>query len=185
MKPVERSELLDYVTYGEQRDAIRGSALRAKSVRRVLVGEHFTFLFENRETVLYQVQEMTRIEHIVKEEEIQHELDTYNELIHPAGTVGCTLMVGIDDEQLRDQKLQEWMGLNEHIYAKLPDGSLVRPTWDPRQVGDTRLSSVQYLSFALGPEAPVAIGIETPGIEAETQLSDAQRDALLADLCAD
>jgi len=184
VKPVERSELLDYVTYGEQRDAIRGSALRAKSVRRVLVGEHFTFLFENRETVLYQVQEMTRIEHIVKEEEIQHELDTYNELIHPAGTVGCTLMVGIDDEQLRDQKLQEWMGLNEHIYAKLPDGSLVRPTWDPRQVGDTRLSSVQYLSFALGPEAPVAIGIEMPGIEAETQLSDAQRAALLADLSA-
>ena len=184
MKPVERSELLDYVTYGEQRDAIRGSALRAKSVRRVLVGEHFTFLFENRETVLYQVQEMTRIEHIVKEEEIQHELDTYNELIHPAGTVGCTLMVGIDDEQLRDQKLQEWMGLNEHIYAKLPDGSLVRPTWDPRQVGETRLSSVQYLSFPLGPEPPLAIGIEMPGIEAETQLSDVQRAALRADLTA-
>jgi hypothetical protein len=182
---VERSEILDYVTYGEQREAIRASALRAKSVRRVLVGEYFTFLFENRETVLYQVQEMMRIEHIVKEDDIQHELDTYNELIHPAGTVGCTLLVGIDDEQLRDQKLHEWMGLNEHIYAKLPDGSFARPTWDPRQVGDTRLSSVQYLSFALGPEAPVAIGIEMPGIEAETQLSAAQRDALLGDLCAD
>jgi hypothetical protein len=182
---VERSEILDYVTYGEQREAIRASALRAKSVRRVLVGEYFTFLFENRETVLYQVQEMMRIEHIVKEDDIQHELDTYNELIHPAGTVGCTLLVGIDDEQLRDQKLHEWMGLNEHIYAKLPDGSFARPTWDPRQVGDTRLSSVQYLSFALGPEAPVAIGIEMPGIEAETQLSEAQRDALLGDLCAD
>jgi hypothetical protein len=185
VKRVERSEILDYVTYGEQREAIRDSALRAKSVRRVLVGEYFTFLFENRETVLYQVQEMMRIERIVKEDDIQHELDTYNELIHPAGTVGCTLLVGIDDEQLRDQKLHEWMGLNDHIYAKLPDGSLTRPTWDPRQVGDTRLSSVQYLSFALGPEAPVAIGIEMPGIGAETQLSEAQRDALLGDLCAD
>jgi hypothetical protein len=184
VKRVQRSELLDYVTYGEQREAIRASALRAKSVRRILVGECFTFLFENHETVLYQVQEMMRIEHIVKEDDIQHELDTYNELIHPAGTIGCTLLVGIDDEELRDQKLREWMGLNEHIYAKLPDGSVVRPTWDPRQVGDTRLSSVQYLSFALGPEAPVAIGIETPGIEAETQLSDAQRDALHADLSA-
>ena len=184
MKRVERSDILDYVTYGEQRDAIRGSALRAKSVRRVLVGEHFTFLFENRETVLYQVQEMMRIEHIVKEDDIRHELDTYNELIHPAGTVGCTLMVGIDDEEIRDQKLHAWMGLNDHIYAELPDGSLVRPTWDPRQVGDTRLSSVQYLSFALGPEAPVAIGIEMPGIDAKTQLSDAQQEALHADLSA-
>ena len=185
MKRVERSEILDYVTYGEQREAIRGSALRAKSVRRVLVGESFTFLFENRETVLYQVQEMMRIERIIKENDIQHELDTYNELIHPAGTVGCTLLVGIDDEVVRDQKLQEWMGLNDHIYAKLPDGSLTRPTWDPRQVGDTRLSSVQYLSFPLGPVTPVAIGIEVPGIEAETRLSDAQRDALRDDLGAD
>ncbi|MBW1905887.1 MAG: DUF3501 family protein, partial [Deltaproteobacteria bacterium] len=54
MKRVERSEILDYVTYGEQRGAIRDSALRAKSVRRILVGECFTFLFENHETVLYQ-----------------------------------------------------------------------------------------------------------------------------------
>jgi hypothetical protein len=184
VKRVQRSELLDYVTYGEQREAIRASALRAKSVRRVLVGEYFTFLFENHETVLYQVQEMMRIEHIVKEEDIQHELDTYNELIHPAGTIGCTLLVGIDDEELRDQKLREWMGLNEHIYARLPDGSVARPSWDRRQVGDTRLSSVQYLSCALGREAPVALGIGMPGIEAETELSEAQRDALHADLSA-
>lgn len=184
MKRIERSDLLDYVTYSERRDTIRASALRAKSVRRILVGEHFTFLFENRETVIYQVQEMMRIERIVKEEDIQHELDTYNELIHPAGTLGCTMLVGIDDEAVRDRKLQEWMGLNDHVYAKLPDGSLARPTWDPRQVGETRLSSVQYLSFRLGPEPPIAIGIETPGIDAETRLSDAQRGALRADLTA-
>ncbi len=185
MKPVERSEILDYVTYGEQRESIRGSALRAKSVRRILVGEYFTFLFENRDTVRYQVQEMMRIEHMVKADDIQHELDTYNELIHPAGTVGCTLLVGIDDEAERDVKLREWMGLNEHIYAKLQDGSLVRPTWDPPQVGDDRLSAVQYLSFAIGEEPPTAIGIGMPGIEAETELSDAQRDVLRHDLTAD
>ncbi|MGB5194955.1 MAG: DUF3501 family protein, partial [Polyangiales bacterium] len=72
MKPVERAEILDYVTYGEQRESIRAAALRAKSVRRILVGEHFTFLFENHETVRYQVQEMMRVEKIVKEDDIQH-----------------------------------------------------------------------------------------------------------------
>ena len=185
MKPVLRSELLDYVTYGEQREAIRASALRAKSVRRVLVGEHFTFLFENRETIRYQVQEMMRIERIVKEDDIQHELDTYNELLHPTGSLGCTLLVGIDDEAERDAKLRAWLGLNEHIYAKLPDGRLVAPTWDPRQVGEDRLSSVQYLAFELGSEAPIAIGIRMPGVEAETRLSDGQREALQSDLNAD
>ena len=185
MKPVQRSEILDYVSYGEQRERVRSAALRAKSVRRILVGEHFTFLFENRETVRYQVQEMMRIEHIVKEDDIQHELATYNELIHPEGTIGCTLMVGIDDEAERDVKLQAWLGLNDHIYAKLPDGTEVKPTWDPRQVGDTRLSSVQYLAFPIGAEAPLAIGITMPGIEAETMLSEAQRDALGKDLTED
>ena len=185
MKPVDRSELLDYVTYGEQREGIRASALRAKSVRRILVGEHFTFLFENHETVRYQVQEMMRIERIVKEDDIQHELDTYNELLHPKGSIGCTLLVGIDDEAERDVKLQAWLGLNEYIYAKLPDGSRVAPTWDPRQMGEDRLSSVQYLTFELGGEAPVAIGIGMQGIDAETTLSESQREALQSDLNAD
>jgi hypothetical protein len=182
VKPVDRSEILDYVTYSEQRDAIRSSALRAKSVRRILVGEHFTFLFENHETVRYQVQEMMRVEKIVKEDDIQHELDTYNELIHPKGTLGCTLLIGIDDEAERAVKLRDWLGLNEHIYAKMPDGSRITPDWDPRQVGDTRLSSVQYLSFTLGSEPPAAIGIGMEGAQAETGLSESQREALQTDL---
>lgn len=185
MKPIERSEILDYVTYGEERDRIRASALRAKSDRRILVGEHFSFLFENRETVRYQIQEMIRIERIVKEDDIQHEIDTYNELIHPAGTLGCTLLIGIDDEAERQEKLLAWVGLNDHIYAMLPDGTQVKPTWDPRQVGEKRVSSVQYLTFAFGPEPPVAIGIDMLSIEAETELSATQREALGQDLTAD
>lgn len=185
MKPVARSEILDYVTYSDQREKIRAVALRAKSVRRILVGEYFTFLFENRETVRYQVQEMMRVERIVKEDDIRHELATYNELIHPKGTIGCTLLIGIEDEADRDAKLRAWLGLNEHIYAKMPDGSVAKPTWDPRQVGEGRLSSVQYLVFALGEEPPVAIGIKMSPIEAETALSDGQREALRADLNAD
>lgn len=184
MRPVERSEILDYVTYTERRNEIRASALQAKSERRILVGEYFTFLFENHETVRYQVQEMMRVERIVKEAEIKHELDTYNELIHPAGTLGCTLLIGIDDEAERDEKLRSWLGLNDHIYAVMPDGSRRTPTWDPRQVGDERLSSVQYLSFELGAEAPTAIGVDLAGAEAETALSEAQRAALTADLTA-
>ena len=55
MKRVQRNEILDFVTYGEQRDAIRASAMKAKDARRIHLGEHLTFLFENHETVRYQV----------------------------------------------------------------------------------------------------------------------------------
>ena len=182
MKPIERSEILDFVTYGERRDALRASAMQAKDLRRFLVGDDFTFLFENRETVRYQIQEMMRVERIVKEAEIAHEITTYNELLGSGGSLGATFLIGIDDERERAEKLGAWLGLLDHIYALLADGTKVRPKWDPRQVGDTRLSSVQYLSFPLTGQAPVAIGVDMPGLELETRSSEAQRAALQADL---
>jgi hypothetical protein len=79
-------------------------------------------------------------------------------------------------------KLRAWLRLPEHLYAKLPDGSLVRPRYDRRQVGEDRLSSVQYLRFALGGVAPVAIGSDLAGCAGEALLAPEQRQALEKDL---
>lgn len=182
MRKIERSEIVDYETYADHRLETRPLAIEVKRVRRIHAGEHFTFLFENRETVRYQVQEMMRIERIVREPEIQHELDTYNELLHEGGTLGCTLFIEIDDPVERDQKLTAWKGLVAHVFATLPDGTRIRPTYDKRQVGEERLSSVQYLAFELGPKAPIAIGVDLSGAEAEATLTGEQRAALQADL---
>ena len=184
MKKVERSEVVDYVTYEERRDAVRDSAMRAKGERRVHVGPHLTFLFENHETILYQVQEMTRAERMVKEAEIVHEIETYNELLGGPGEVGCTLLVELDDPTARSEKLTKWLALPKHLYAKRADGTKAYAGYDERQVGETRVSSVQYLKFDVGPKAPVAIGCDHPDPELhhETTLTDAQRAALQADL---
>ena len=182
MKPVDRSEILDYVTYSEQRDELRPAFLEAKKLRRVRVGEYLTFLFENHDTVRYQVQEMMRVEQIVKEVDIKHELDTYNELIGKDGGLGCTLLIEIDDKEERQEKLTAWLKLPEHLYLKLADGTKVRAVFDERQVGETRVSSVQYLQFPVGGQAPVAVGTDHPELTEETALSDEQQAALGADL---
>ncbi len=182
MRAVERSEILDHVTYGERRERLRAEAMRAKERRRIEVGEHFVFLFENRDTVRYQVQEMMRVEKLVREADIVHELDTYNELLGGAGELGCTLLIGIDDEAERDRKLHAWLGLLEHVFLRTADGTRVGATWDPRQVGDSRLSAVQYLRFAVGASAPVAVEIAFGELRYEVQLSEDQRRALQADL---
>lgn len=183
MKPVSRSEILDYVTYNERREQLRPQAMQAKAPRRlVLAGGTITFLFENRDTVRYQVHEMMRAEQIVKEADIAHELHTYNELLGGPGEFGCTLLIGIDDEAERARKLVEWLALPQHVYLERPDGSRVRATFDARQVGEDRLSSVQYLKFAVGEQAPVAIGIDLPGLTVHEVLSEEQRAALAEDL---
>lgn len=184
MEKVRRNEILDYVTYTEQRVEIRDEALAAKNARRVQVGDALTFLFENHTTVRYQILEMLRVEQIVKEAEIQHEIDTYNELLGVDGAVGCTLLIGIDDPAERDIKLRAWLDLPKHIHAELEDGSRVSATYDVRQVGEDRVSSVQFLHFPVGGTVPVAIVVDHPELTARTELSDAQRAALTADLAS-
>ncbi|HCP48108.1 MAG TPA: DUF3501 domain-containing protein [Deltaproteobacteria bacterium] len=184
MRPVERSEILDYVTYEEQRSVLRASAVAAKAVRRIHVGQFLCFLFENRETVRYQVQEMMRAEQIVREADILHELATYNELLGSPGQLGCTLLIGIDDIAEREVRLVRWRDLNPHLYLVLEDGSRVRATWDERQVGTERLSAVQYLFFDTHGAVPVAIGCDHSDTELqhEVTLLQEQREALTLDL---
>src|ERR1043166_6519548 len=119
MKPVERSEIVDYLTYEDQRSAFRAEVMRAKASRRVHVGEHLTLLFENHTTIRYQIQEMIRAERIVRESDILHEIDTYNELLGDEGELGCTLLIEIPDPEVRGQMLHEWWDLPERVYLLL------------------------------------------------------------------
>lgn len=185
MKHVERASILDYVTYEERREELRARVLVEKALRRVHVGGVLTFLFENRDTVRYQVQEMVRIERIVKEADIQHELDTYNELLGARGELGCTLLIELDDPVMRAEKLRAWMELPWHIYAIVEGGDKVYASFDERQIGEDRLSSVQYIKFKVKGRTPLAIGSDLADLMAETRLSDEQRAALALDLAND
>ncbi len=184
MTRVTRNQILDYQTYADQRDEIRDAAVAAKADRRIVLNGCLCFLFENWETTRYQVQEMMRTECIVREADIQHEIDTYNDLLGGPGELGCSLLIGIDDPAIRDDRLRQWLGLNAYLYLRCDDGSTVRPTWDPRQCGEDRLSSVQYLKFPLGTALPVVLGcdLDDPMIAGEVALSTAQQRALSADL---
>ncbi len=182
VRPVKREELLDLTAYEKARAEMRQRVLRVKEHRRVHLGEHLTFLFENTETVHHQIQEMLRAERIVGEEEIAHELETYNELLGGEGELGCALLIEIDDPALRDRKLREWLELPRHLYVKTASGKTVRATYDERQVGETRLSSVQYLKFDVEGEVPVAVGSDLPALRLEAALSPEQQAALREDL---
>jgi len=103
MRPLRREEIVDYVTWSEQRPEALPAILESKRRRRMHVGESITLLFENRDSVRYQIQEMMRVEKMVKESEIQHEIATYNELLGGPGEIGATLLVEIDDPAVRAQ----------------------------------------------------------------------------------
>lgn len=182
MRRVQRNELLDWITYDERRPQIRAEMMATKAARRIHLGESLTFLFENTATTRYRIQEMMRAERMVREADIQHELDTYNALLGGPGELAASLLIELDDPAVRAEKLRAWRDLPQRLYAKLADGRRVRPTFDAGQVGDDRLSSVQYLKFEVGGSAPVALGCDHPLLTLEAKLTEEERAVLQEDL---
>jgi hypothetical protein len=182
MKRVVREEVKGPAEYAAVREEFRRSVLAEKDVRRIHVGAYLTFLFENHATVLYQIQEMIRTENLTREAEIQHEMATYNELLGGKGELGCTLLIEIDDPQKRAELLTRWKDLPETLYIETQNGVRVPAEFDPRQVGEQRISSVHYLKFRLGDQVPAKVGCAHPEIAAAAVLTRAQVSALCQDL---
>ena len=149
MLPVAPTEILELRAYEQVRPGFRAQVLAEKERRRVPIGPRFTLLFENRVTVRYQVQEMLRIEGITDAKAIQHEVDTYNELIPPPGGLSATLLIEYEDPQARARELPRLLGIEKHVWLKEGDLPPVAAVFDARQIGEDRVSAVQYLTFAL------------------------------------
>lgn len=194
MRPVERHELLELAAYEAVRERLRAEVLAVKQPRRVALGANMSLLFENRDTVRYQVQEMLRVERITGETEIGHELATYNELLAGDGELSATLLIEYAEAAERDVKLRALVGLEQGgirlVVGKLPG---VVAQFDQRQVDDERISAVHYLKFALGREARhlfrseglagnVRLVVDHPAYRSETVLMPAQVLALSSDL---
>ena len=95
MRGVRRDEVLDLVAYERIRPEFLEKTIQLKKPRRISVGDRLTFIFENRDTVLFQIQEMLRAERTVKEEKIEDEIAVYNELVPHANELSATLMIEI------------------------------------------------------------------------------------------
>lgn len=179
---VERNDIVDFATYEDDRAVTRPLALAAKKPRRVHLHENLTVLFENSDTLRYQIQEIMRVERIVRESDIVHEIETYNALLGRPGDLGCVLLIEIPDTEQRSRLLIAWRGLQERLYVELDDGTKVYATFDPAQVGDDRISAVHYLQFAVGGRTPVAIGTDFEGLESNVTFTPEQIAALTEDL---
>ncbi|MEC7909560.1 MAG: DUF3501 family protein [Actinomycetota bacterium] len=180
---VKRSEIFDYQTYEEHRGDTKSKIFEIKKHRRVHLGENLTFLFENHETIKYQIQEIMRVEKIVKESAILEELNTYNSFLGNSGELACVLLIEIEEESDRKPLLENWMGMEKCIYILDEVGNKIFAEHDPTQVGDRRLSAVQYLKFVIK-EPPIAIGCTFDELAGETELTKEQRNALAEDLSA-
>ena len=103
MMALTQQDLLSHAEYEKNRASFRQHIIALKKRRRIAVGELVTLIFENRETVLFQIQEMIRTERIFDSDKIQEEIDVYNSLLPDTNELSATLFIEItDSERIQD-----------------------------------------------------------------------------------
>ncbi len=194
MRPLAPDELLDLDAYEEAREAYRDAVIDLKARRRLAVGDRVSLVFENRETLRFQVQEMLRIERIRDPQGIQRELDVYNELVPGERELSATLFVEITESSRIRQELDRLVGIDEHVSLVLGEGEdaeEIAARFDPKQLEEERISAVQYLKFRVprrwlprlaDPAVPARVRIDHPSYRCESEIPPPMRESLLEDL---
>jgi hypothetical protein len=188
MQTVKIEEIKNIADYELEREVWRPQVMALKDRRRVRVGGHLTFLFENRDTVRYQIQEMVRIERIVRTEDIAREVETYNELIPGPGQLSASMLIEYGTPEERDVHLRELLGIEKHVWLVVGDTAPALALFDTRQISTDRVSAVQYIKFQLSPEQVTrfpqgaALRVDHPYYTFERPLTAAELVELAGDL---
>lgn len=191
MQQIQRNEILPIGEYEAIRPHFRARVIEEKRPRRVRIGEHVSAVFENRDSVLLQIQEMLRTERITSESAILHEIETYNDLVPGEGQLSVTMFVEIPQKEVRERMLVDLAGLEDRIALEV-DGERFAVTGKrPDGYVEGRTTAVHYLKVTPSKEAAakikarkakVALLITHPKYEERADLGPATVAKLAEDL---
>lgn len=188
-----QSDLLSLERYSRERPDFRARVIAHKRNRQVNVGPNTMWLFEDRLTVQYQVQEMLRTERIFEAEGIAEELSAYNPLIPDGTNWKVTFLIEYTDAEVRRVQLERLKGIEDRCWVQVAGFERVFAIADEdlERSNDVKTSAVHFLRFELsepmaaGLKGGVALsmGIDHPNYQHQiSPAADQVRAALVADL---
>jgi len=192
LKKITNADILPLADYERVRAILRPLFIHEKERRRLAVGSHLTFIFENAQTSWYQIEEMIRSEKMTDGDAIQHEIDTYNELIPAPGELVATLLIEYAEAAEREAALLRLVGLERHLSLVL-GAKKIPASFDDRQMSTEKISAVQFVRFPLqgvsGPQllelarkGEAAIMAYHPSLAARGEISGLLASSLAEDL---
>lgn len=187
-----RADLMSLEQYAEKRDDFRQQVMAHKKYRQVALGPNTTLYFEDRLTLLYQIQEMLRIEKVFEADGINEELEAYNPLIPDGRNFKATFMIEYPDATVRAAQLEKMVGIEDLVWMQIGDHDKIWTIADedlPRS-NETKTSAVHFLRFELDDAqagelkegADWRIGVQHPVYTYDVTISGDTRNSLLNDL---
>ncbi len=190
---IELNDVVNFFEYEKIRDERRRRVIALKARRRVEVGPYLSFLFENRETLLFQIQEMCRAERIVDDAKVQEEIDVYSALLPGPRELSATLFIEIRDKDEIKPVLDRFMGIDtgRHVWFELGQGITVPGSFEAGHSDEEKgkLAAVHFVRFPFSPAAVrafrdgnVDLVVDHPATRARARLSAETKAELLTDL---
>jgi hypothetical protein len=193
IRPVTLDDVVGLERYEAVRDEVRRRIIELKRARRVSVGPEVTFVFENHDTVYFQIQEMLRAERITDLDAVRDELAVYNALLPQPGELSATMLIEITDPTQLPGRLLDFLGIDEAVWLHIGASHRLPAEFEPGRSKEDKLSAVQYLRFALSPAArrefpdpavAVQLVIDHPRYRFESAVTGSIRASLGEDLRA-
>lgn len=193
-------DIADARAYEREREEFRARIIELKKKRRVPVGPVVTLVFENRDTIRFQIQEMARAERLYSDEAIQTELDTYNPLIPEPGELSASLYIELTSRAEMEHWLPRLVGIERSVRFEItsPESNGAGPEIIPCQVDEahaanltreTVTAAVHFIRFAPTAEqierfrtGSVALAVEHPEYHERTVLREETVSSLVGDL---
>ena len=191
-REITRNDLMSLEQYAEQRDEFRQQVLAHKKHRQVALGPNATLYFEDRLTLLYQIQEMLRIEKVFEADGINEELEAYNPLIPSGRNFKATFMIEYADATVRAAQLEKMVNIEDLVWMQVGEHDKVWSIADEdlERSNDTKTSAVHFLrlevSDAMAQDlkagADWQIGVQHAVYTYDMLVEGDTRASLLADL---
>jgi len=148
MKELIQTDLLSTADYERQREQFRSQIIALKQRRRISFVPLITLIFENRETLRFQTQEMIRVEHILDPHKVQDELDVYNALMPGSGELSATLLIELTEQERMKEWLDVFMGLDHGETVAIRAGTeQAFGLFEGGHSHETKISAVHFVRF--------------------------------------
>jgi hypothetical protein len=186
-------DIADLRAYERERDSFRDHVIALKRRRRISIGPIVTLVFENRDTVRFQIQEMARAERMLSDEAISAELDVYNPLIPSRGELSATLFIELTTEEGLREWLPKLVGVEQSLELRIGPDLAVRSVPEEGHASqltrEDTTASVHYVRWQLTPAeverfavSPVVLAVAHPAYRHQVVLGAETHAALLDDL---
>jgi hypothetical protein len=153
-----------------------------KKARRVKVAEHVSLLFENRDTVLFQIQELANSEDLTDQAELQEYIEIYSGMLPEENELSGTLFIEMDNQQLLEEFLVKLKGIENHL-TMIIGGETIPAVFEEEHDDRELTTSVHYLKFPLtqtakaylsegnAEQADIRLVLNHPALSAEVSLT--------------